>query len=118
MIQINAMLLGAPATAGLSALGGVFGGIPAGKMEECIDANTALIGWSVLTTATRNDPGGGYGLLQTIDTMGAGTDGRRHVPAKTVMQEWIFQQAFLTSGVLMTRQKINTRAWTPWVKRW
>lgn len=76
MIQVNAMQLGAPVGADLSVPGGIFGGILAGRMSDCIDANVALIGWSALTPATRNNPGS-HGLLQTIDTMGAGTDGRK-----------------------------------------
>ncbi|EEF0620062.1 hypothetical protein DEI02_07120 [Salmonella enterica subsp. enterica serovar Freetown] len=104
----------------LSFLGGIFGGIPAGPIEDCTNTNTALIGWSKLTPDTKNHPDAatGHGIMQTIDTQGAGQDGRRHLPADTIMQEWVFQQAFLTDGSLITRQRINKMAWTPWVKRW
>ncbi|EOA1532050.1 hypothetical protein ACH8KY_002875 [Salmonella enterica subsp. enterica serovar Braenderup] len=120
MIQINTSQLGAPPVMDLSFLGGIFGGIPAGKMEECADASTALIGWSKLVTGTASHPNAaiGYGIMQTIDTQGAGADGRRHVPVNTVLQEWVFQQALLTDGSLYSRQKINTLDWSPWVKRW
>ncbi|EEA1387597.1 hypothetical protein GK444_15910 [Salmonella enterica] len=120
MIQINTMQSGAPPVPDLSFLGGIFGGIPAGPMPECGDTNTALIGWTKITTDTANHPNADleYGIMQTIDTMGAGKDGRRHVPVNTVMQEWIFQQAMMTDGSLYMRQKINLTAWTAWVKRW
>lgn len=104
----------------LSFLGGIFGGIPAGPMEDCVNTATALIGWSKLTPDTKNHPNGaiGHGIIQTLDTLGAGQDGRRYLPVVPVMQEWVFQQAFLADGSLMTRQRINIMDWTPWVKRW
>lgn len=120
MILINTAQLGAPPVMDLSFLGGLFGGLPAGPMEECRDANTALIIWSKITPDTLNHPnaGVGYGILQTLDSLGVGPTGRRYVPANTVMQEWVFQQAFLTDGTMMARQKINVLPWTPWEICW
>ncbi|EMD4264233.1 hypothetical protein VQ326_002287 [Salmonella enterica] len=120
MILINTKQLGEPPVMDLSFLGGIFGGIPAGPMEECPDTNIALIGWSKLTPATRNHPDAvlGHGIIQSLDTLGAGLDGKRHLPVNTVMQEWIFQQALLIDGSMMTRQRINTQRWSAWVKRW
>ncbi|ELP6230848.1 hypothetical protein R1074_001531 [Salmonella enterica] len=120
MINVNTTQLGAPPVMNLSFLGGLFGGLPAGPIEECIDADTALIGWSRLTRDTQHHPdiNVSYGLLQTIDSLGVGPTGKRYVPVKTIMQEWIFQQAFLTNGAMLSRQKINLMAWTPWVRCW
>ncbi|EKZ3211522.1 hypothetical protein REO66_001035 [Salmonella enterica] len=120
VIQINTQHLGVP-SAGVSALAdGLFGGIPAGPMEICRNANTALVGWSVLRTETVNhpNPDAGYGVLRTIDTMGAGATGKRYIPVNTISQEWVFQYAMMTDGGLYTRQKINTTPWSGWVKRW
>lgn len=104
----------------LSFLGGLFGGLPAGPMEECRDANTAPIIWSKIVPGTLHHPNQdvGFGILQTLDSQGAGPTGKRYVPVNTVMQEWIFQQAFLVDGSMLARQKINMMAWTPWVRRW
>lgn len=104
----------------LSFLGGLFGGLPAGPMEECRDANTALIIWSKITPQTLHHPKAtvGYGILQTLDSQGAGPTGKRYVPVNTIMQEWIFQQAFLIDGSMMARQRINQMAWTPWARCW
>lgn len=120
MILINSTQMGEPPALDLSFLGGLFGGLPAGTMEECVNANTAPIIWSRLTPGTLNHPnaGVGYGILQTLDTQGVGPTGKRSVPVNTVAQEWVFQQAFLTDGTLMARQRINQGDWTPWVKRW
>lgn len=114
------MQLGEPPTLDVSFLGGLFGGLPAGPMEACVNANTAPIIWSRITPDTLHHPNVnvGYGILQTLDTQGVGPTGKRDVPVYTVMQEWVFQQAFLTDGSLMVRQKINMGGWTAWVKRW
>ncbi|EKC7217727.1 hypothetical protein OP853_000091 [Salmonella enterica] len=120
MIQINTTQIGEPPVLDLSFLGGIFGGIPAGPMPDCANANTALIGWMKITAATLNHPAPAiqYGIMQTIDTMGAGLDGRRCVPVNTIMQEWVFQQALMIDGSLYMRQRINTGGWSGWVKRW
>ncbi|AXC65624.1 hypothetical protein DOE63_08405 [Salmonella enterica subsp. diarizonae serovar 59:z10:-] len=120
MILINSTQLGEPPALDLSFLGGLFGGLPAGPMEECRNANTALIIWSKITPGTLNHPnaGVGYGILQTLDTLGVGPTGKRYVPANTVMQEWVFQNALMIDGTLMGREKINQMPWTPWTRRW
>ncbi|EOG3909224.1 hypothetical protein ACLBR3_004877 [Salmonella enterica] len=120
MILINSTQLGEPPVLDLSFLGGLFGGLPAGPMEECANANTALIGWSKITPKTGNHPDDavGWGFLWTIDTLGCGPTGKRYLPANTIPQEWVFQQANLIDGSMLERRKINENAWTPWVKRW
>ncbi|EDI1750817.1 hypothetical protein GD488_14720 [Salmonella enterica] len=120
MILTNTMQLGAPPVMDLSFLGGLFGGLPPGPMEECRDANTAPIIWSKITPDTLHHPNAsvGYGLLQSLSTMGVGPTGRRNVPVNTIMQEWIFQQAMMIDGTMMARQKINVMAWTPWERVW
>lgn len=108
------------APADLRQLGGLFGTIPASDMAVCLNTNTALTGWSKLTPDSASHPNAaaGYGLLQTLDTTGAGANGRARIAAGGIMQQWVFQQAMLTDGSLYTRQRINEQNWTAWVKRW
>ncbi|EMB5316410.1 hypothetical protein U9F38_004043, partial [Salmonella enterica] len=56
-------------------------------------------------------------VIWTIDTMGCGADGKRHVPVNTVMQEWVYQLALMNNNGILMRQRINTQPWTGWV-RW
>lgn len=104
----------------ISALGGLFGTLPAGEMPVCPDTSTALTGWSKLTPDTANHPNAaaGYGQLQTLDTTGAGVSGRARIAAAGTMQQWIFQRAYLADNSLYTRQRINEQNWTAWFKRW
>lgn len=120
MILINNNGLGMPPGMNIAAIAGLFGTLPAEPMETCVDANIALIGWSTIQQNTLHHPDSnlGYGWLWTIDTMGAGPDGKRHVPVNTVMQEWVMQWAIMTNGGLRTRQKINQDGWSDWVHRW
>ncbi|EAO8179844.1 hypothetical protein AHV57_02960 [Salmonella enterica] len=103
----------------LAMLSGIFGSMPAGEMDVCPDASTALIGWEKVTPATKNHPSpdAQYGVIWTIDTMGCGIDGKRRVPVNTVMQEWVYQLALMNNNTIMMRQRINTGAWGVWV-RW
>lgn len=120
-ISINAgTLSNSPSPAfDLAMLNGIFGSMPAGEMSVCPDANTALIGWEKVTPATKNHPkpDAQYGTLWTIDTMGCGKDGKRRIPANTVMQEWVNQLAMMNDNTIMMRQRINTGTWGVWV-RW
>lgn len=89
-------------------------------MPVCEDVDLALIGWSVINEDTKHHPKATlkWGLLMTIDTMGAGTSGMRFIPRQTIPQEWVFQQALMTNGTLLTRFRINTAPFTARVKRW
>ncbi|EJM4066100.1 hypothetical protein NOJ64_000615 [Salmonella enterica] len=103
----------------LAMLSGIFGSMPAGKMGICPDANTALIGWEIVTPETKNHPSpvARYGTIWTIDTMGCGNDGKRRIPVNTIMQEWVNQLAMMNDNTIMMRQRINTDPWGVWV-RW
>ncbi|ECX4790729.1 hypothetical protein F6A15_10750 [Salmonella enterica] len=120
-ITINAGTLGnTPAPIfNLAMLSGVFGSMPAGEMDVCPDANTALIGWERVTPETRHhpSPAAGYGVIWSIDTMGCGLDGKRRIPVNTIMQEWVNQLALMNDNTIMMRQRINTASWGAWV-RW
>ncbi|EHC5874546.1 hypothetical protein JR782_005472 [Salmonella enterica subsp. enterica serovar Eastbourne] len=120
-IIINPEILGnGPAPEfNLAMLAGIFGSMPAGPMTHCPDADTALIGWEKVTPDTKHHPDSGvqYGVIWTIDTMGCGADGKRHVPVNTVMQEWVYQLALMNNNGILMRQRINTQPWTGWV-RW
>lgn len=103
----------------LAMLSGIFGSMPAGEMDVCPDANTALIGWEKVTPDTKHHPSpdAQYGVIWTIDTMGCGIDGKRRVPVNTIMQEWVYQLALMNNNTIMMRQRINQSAWAAWV-RW
>ncbi|HGA5503357.1 TPA: hypothetical protein ACISZU_000131 [Salmonella enterica subsp. enterica serovar Potsdam] len=120
MILINNNGLGMPPGMDIAAIAGLFGTLPADKMEECKDTNTAPVGRSVIRQDTQHHPDTvkGYGMLVTEDTFGAGQQGKRCIPVNTEQEEWVFQRAFMTDGSLYTRQKINQENWTAWVKRW
>ncbi|EFB0319267.1 hypothetical protein HGH08_003895 [Salmonella enterica] len=118
---INAERLGAAPSPvfNLAMLSGVFGSMPAGEMAVCPDANTALIGWEKVMPSTKNhpSPSAQYGVIWSIDTMGCGSDGKRRIPANTIMQEWVYQLALMNNNTVMMRQRINTGTWGSWV-RW
>ncbi|HBZ9863993.1 TPA: hypothetical protein MND73_000692 [Salmonella enterica subsp. houtenae] len=120
MILANTTRLGAQPVMDLSFLGGLFGGLPAGQMEECRNTNAALMCWSKITPQTLNHPNKnvGWGLLWTLDSLGVGPTGKRYVPTENADQEWILQQAAMIDGTILARQRINKLPWTPWVVRW
>lgn len=123
MIITNTNTLGAPAEmqVALAALSGRFGLLFADEAPICENLDTATSGYMTITPETKNNPQSGelaYGNVQTLDSLGAGADGRRAIPAVGGMKEWITQILFMADGSLYTRCRVNNNDFQPFVKRW
>ncbi|ENE8565965.1 hypothetical protein ABN789_001822 [Salmonella enterica] len=123
MIITNANTLGAPAEIqiALAALSGRFGLLFADEAPICENLDTATSGYMTITPETKNNPQSGelaYGNVQTLDSLGAGADGRRAIPAVGGTKEWITQILFMADGSLYTRCRVNNNDFQPFVKRW
>ncbi|EKA7109465.1 hypothetical protein OL205_003481 [Salmonella enterica] len=123
MIITNTNTLGAPAEmqVALAALSGRFGLLFADEAPICENLDTATSGYMTITPETKNNPQSGelaYGNVQTLDSLGAGADGRRAIPAVGGTKEWITQILFMADGSLYTRCRVNNNDFQPFVKRW
>ncbi|ECI4647696.1 hypothetical protein ID80_005075 [Salmonella enterica subsp. enterica serovar Ball] len=100
---------------------GRWGLLPAGRFPQCDDLDTAMVGYMLVTPQTTGNPQSGedaYGIVWTLSTAGAGSDGRRCIPVQAVDQEWITQVLFMADGSLYERVRTNNAAFTAFVKRW
>ncbi|EEM6320239.1 hypothetical protein Q1B84_001523 [Salmonella enterica] len=123
MITTNTNTLGAPAEMqiALEALSGRFGLFYAEDAPVCEDLNSAIVGYVSITPDTHGNPQSGelaYGNVQTLDSLGAGADGRKVIPETGGAKEWITQVAFMADGSLYSRIRVNNNAFQSWVKRW
>lgn len=123
MIIVNSNTLGAPAGSapGIASLAGKFGLFHAGDAPVCANLNTATVGYMKITPDTKGNPQSGsmaYGMVQTLDSLGAGDDGQRVIPAVGSAKEWIAQILFMADGSMYTRFRVNNNAFQAFVKRW
>ncbi|ECI4647636.1 hypothetical protein ID80_004201 [Salmonella enterica subsp. enterica serovar Ball] len=100
---------------------GRWGLLPAGRFPACASLDTAMVGYMLVTPQTTGNPQSGekaYGIVRTLSTAGAGSDGRRCIPVQAVDQEWITQALFMADGSLYERIRTNNASFTAFVKRW
>ncbi|HFZ8572531.1 TPA: hypothetical protein ACIPFX_004397 [Salmonella enterica subsp. enterica serovar Birkenhead] len=100
---------------------GRFGLFYAEDAPVCTNLDTAMVGYMKVTPTTKANPQSGplaYGNVQTLDSRGAGNDGRRTIPPTGVTPEWVMQILFMADGSLFTRSRINNGAFGPFIKRW
>lgn len=102
------------------AIAGLFGSLPAGPMEEVTDFNTALMGFTRCTYVVPNvpDPKWPWGTVWTISSKGAGSTGRRYIPAVLELGEMTYQLFYSTNGSLYSRGGIWLTGWNNWTKIW
>ncbi|EAV6574702.1 hypothetical protein FAS80_18260 [Salmonella enterica] len=123
MIITNSNTLGAPAEMqlALAALSGRFGLFYAEDAPLCADLDTATMGYMTITPDTKGNPQSGelaYGNVQTLDSLGAGADGRKAIPETGGAKEWITQILLMADGSIYTRIRVNNMAFQPFAKRW
>ncbi|EAA6839872.1 hypothetical protein DRX19_02225 [Salmonella enterica subsp. enterica] len=102
-------------------LAGRFGLFHADDAPACENLDAAMVGYMFVTPDTQGNPQSGnqaYGMVQTLDSFGAGNDGQRTVPPVGSVKEWITQILFMADGSLYTRTRVNDGAFKPFVKRW
>ncbi|EDG3206428.1 DUF977 family protein [Salmonella enterica] len=79
------------------------------------------VGYMTVTPDTKGNPQSGdvaFGMVQTLDSLGAGNDGQKVIPAVGAAKEWITQILFMADGSLYTRARVNNNGFQPFVKRW
>ncbi|EIL4580686.1 hypothetical protein LLW77_000361 [Salmonella enterica] len=102
-------------------ISGRFGLLHAKDAPVCASLDTAMIGYMFVTPNTQGNPQSGdmaFGMVQTLDSFGAGNDGQRTVPPVGSVKEWITQILFMADGSLYTRTRVNNNAFQPFIKRW
>ncbi|EIY5516047.1 hypothetical protein MM424_001374 [Salmonella enterica] len=102
-------------------ISGRFGLLHAKDAPICENLDVAMAGYMLVTPDTKGNPQSGdlaYGMVQTLDSLGAGDDGQRTVPPVGGAKEWITQILFMADGSLYTRVRVNNNAFQSWVKRW
>lgn len=124
MIITNANTLGeqsGQSALNLADLSGRFGLFYVNDATVCENLDTAMIGYMLVAPDTKGNPQSGdqaFGMVQTLDSLGAGDDGRRTVPPVGSVKEWITQILFMVDGSLYTRTRVNDGAFKPFIKRW
>ncbi|EHL4535625.1 hypothetical protein KCE03_001044 [Salmonella enterica subsp. enterica serovar 4,[5],12:b:-] len=125
MIIPNTNTLGAqvgqPAPNLADLIAGRFGLFHAEDAPICDNLDNAIIGYMAITPDTKGNPQSGdfaYGQVQSIDSLGAGNDGQKVIPAVGAAKEWITQILFMADGSLYTRARVNNNGFQPFVKRW
>lgn len=112
---------GQPALNLAELVAGRFGLFYAEDAPVCANLDTAISGYMTVTPDTKGNPQSGnlaYGMVQMLNSLGAGTDGRRAIPATGGTKEWITQILLMADGSLYTRCRVNNNAFQSWVKRW
>ncbi|EFQ9239871.1 hypothetical protein H0J56_003872 [Salmonella enterica] len=108
-------------TPNLADLSGRFGLFHANDATVCENLDTAMIGYMLVTPDTKGNPQSGdqvFGMVQTLDSLGAGDDGRRTLPPVGGSKEWVIQILFAADGSLYTRYRVNNGKFSPFIKRW
>lgn len=100
----------------------------ASKMPVASDFNTAPFGLSECRCArlpaynvtTQNCPEGANnrGVIETLSSQGAETDGNRHLTGPLAEGEIVWLIFTDTPGQVFTRSGMGPNALNPWVKRW
>ncbi|MMS77489.1 hypothetical protein D9O31_13195 [Salmonella enterica] len=125
MITVNTNTLGAqpgqsaPNMADLIA--GRFGLFHAKEAPICDNLDNAIIGYMTITPDTKGNPQSGdfaYGQVQSIDSLGAGDDGKKVIPPVGGAKEWITQILLMADGSLYSRARVNANGFQPFIKRW
>lgn len=102
-------------------ISGRFGLLHAKDAPICANLDTAMVGYMAITPDTQGNPQSGdqaFGMVQTLDSLGAGDDGQRTVPPVGGTKEWIIQVLFMADGSLYTRYRVNNGRFSPFIKRW
>ncbi|EDQ8489480.1 hypothetical protein GQ231_003226 [Salmonella enterica] len=125
MITVNTNTLGAqtgqPVPNLAELIAGRFGLFHAKDASVCTHLDTATVGYMTVTPDTKGNPQSGdvaFGMVQTLDSLGAGNDGQKVIPAVGAAKEWITQILFMADGSLYTRARVNNNGFQPFVKRW
>ncbi|EHJ3657143.1 hypothetical protein J9T75_002336 [Salmonella enterica] len=102
-------------------IAGRFGLFAANGAPICTNLDTAMMGYMMIIPVTKGNPQLGdfaYGMVQTLDSLGAGDNGQKVIPPVGGAKEWITQILFMADGSLYTRARVNENAFLPFVKRW
>ncbi|EGF6519681.1 hypothetical protein IC066_000398 [Salmonella enterica] len=102
-------------------IAGKFGLLYAQDAPVCANLDTATAGYMTVTPDTKNNPQTGdlaFGMVQTLDSLGAGNDGQRTVPPTGGNKEWVMQLLMMGDGSLYSRSRINDGAFGAFIKRW
>lgn len=125
MIAVNSNTLGAqggqPAPNLADLIAGRFGLFHAKDAPVCNNLDTAAVGYMTVTPDTNGNPQSGdmaFGMVQTLNSLGAGNDGQKVIPLVGGAKEWITQILFMADGSLYTRARVNNNSFQPFVKRW
>ncbi|ENM6343161.1 hypothetical protein AB8H83_001061 [Salmonella enterica] len=127
MIILNSNTLGeqsgqtAATPPNLADLSGRFGLFHANDAPVCENLDAAMIGYMLVTPDTKGNPQTGilaYGMVQTLDSFGAGNDGQRTLPPVGEIKEWVMQIVLMADGSLYSRNRINSNTFQPFLKRW
>ncbi|EKY9205816.1 hypothetical protein AB4V44_001380 [Salmonella enterica] len=102
------------------AIAGLFGSIPAGPMEIVSDFDTAMMGFMRCTDSVPGipNPAWPWGIAWTVSSKGAGSTGRRYIPAVLEQGEVTYQLFYATNGSLYSRGGIWLTGWGNWTQRW
>ncbi|EIX5506254.1 hypothetical protein MKO94_002607 [Salmonella enterica] len=125
MITVNTNTLGAqtgqPAPNLADLIAGRFGLFAANGAQICTNLDVAMVGYMMIIPDTKGNPQSGdmaYGMVQTLDSLGAGNDGQKVIPPVGAAKEWIKQILLMADGSLYTRSRVNNGAFQPFIKRW
>lgn len=124
MITVNTNTLGAQTgqPAPLAELiAGRFGLFAANGAQICTNLDVAMVGYMMIIPDTKGNPQSGdmaFGMVQTLDSLGAGNDGQKVIPPVGAAKEWITQILLMADGSLYTRSRVNNGGFQPFIKRW
>ncbi|EHG9339365.1 hypothetical protein J6F59_001901 [Salmonella enterica] len=112
---------GQPAPNLADLIAGRFGLLHAKDAPVCTNLDTAMVGYMLITPDTVKNPQSGdsaYGMVRTLDSLGAGDDGQKIIPPTGGTKEWITQILLMADGSLYTRCRVNNNAFLQFIKRW
>ncbi|HFE7541951.1 TPA: hypothetical protein ACGADT_003233 [Salmonella enterica subsp. enterica serovar Newport] len=125
MITVNTNTLGAqtglPAPNLADLIAGRFGLFHAKDAPFCDNLDTAMMGYMMITPGTKGNPQSGdmaFGMVQTLDSLGADNDGQKVIPPVGGAKEWITQILLMADGSLYSRSRVNANDFQPFIKRW
>ncbi|EGG3070876.1 hypothetical protein MOR33_004734 [Salmonella enterica] len=112
---------GQPAPDLAEVVAGRFGLFHAKDAPVCENLDNAMVAYMAITPDTKGNPQTGnmaFGIVQTLDSLGAGDNGQKVIPSVGGAKEWITQILFMADGSLYTRARVNNNAFQPFIKRW
>ncbi|END3473495.1 hypothetical protein ABL142_002318 [Salmonella enterica] len=125
MITVNTNTLGAltgqPAPNLADLIAGRFGLFHAKDAPFCDNLDAAMMGYMMITPNTKGNPQSGdmaFGMVQTLDSLGAGDGGQKVIPPVGGAKEWVTQVILMADGSLYSRARVNNMAFQPFIKRW